>query len=119
METNLKYFLGQVLTILNTDPAQQEKMLIELEQLIQLSAATHLISTLPEGDRQKLNSQLANQPQETHAQYIAEFLTRKFNRDQYLTAINQAVHEVIPEYVATLAQNATPEARDKINQLLQ
>lgn len=119
MVPSLKHFLAQVLDILQAPDERRESMLAELEHLIQFSAATHLISTLPEGDRQKLNGELARQPQENHTAHIAVFITPRFKRDQYLGAVNQAAHEVIPEYVAALARGASSEQKSRIQRLLE
>lgn len=115
---SLKDFLARFLAILNTDPAHLDSMILEVEQLVHLATMAALLKKLPDSLRQTLNQRIAGQEPAEQTRLIAEQLIHTFSQAEYLAAANQALQEIIPEYVARMNQSATAEQKQKIDQLL-
>lgn len=116
---SLKDFLVRFLAILNTNPANLDSMILEVEQLAHLATVTALLKKLPNSLRQTLNQKIAGQEPTKQTRLIAEQLTHTFSQDEYLTAANQTLQEIIPDYIARLAESATPKQRQEIENLIQ
>lgn len=115
---SLQGFLVRILAILDTPPASREAMLLDVEQLLHLATMTVLLKKLPDPARQALNQTIAGKSPQAQAHLIAQQLTHTFSQDGYLAAANQALQEVIPEYLRQLTGSATPEQKQQVDQLV-
>lgn len=109
---SIRTLLDNVLTILHVEnDSQRERMIDELEQVIQTKVMLLSLQEIPRDQRQKLSELSPKEVKDLLQQHIGEAIIQK--------TLAQATEEIIPGYVAELAETATEREKEKIEKLLQ
>lgn len=115
----IKDTLARILTLLEVEPEKHKPMLVEIEQLVQIAAITILIEKIPADTRQHLSQKLASHPPSTQQEIMQDYFKTSGSTNQFIAAANQALQEIIPEYIIHLAQDTTTVQRQEIENLIQ
>lgn len=111
-EISTRELLDHVLEVLDVrDASHRERMIDEVEQFIQVKTMLVSLRKLPAEKQKKFSSLPSSEIESLLQQHIGEA--------EIKTALEKAVDDIVPNYIAELTQTATPEQREKIEKLIE
>ncbi len=103
--------LNQVLTILHVEnESQRERMIDEVEQVIQTKVMLLSLEEIPQEKRQAIAKLSPGE--------IKELLRRHISEDVIKKTLERATEDIVPGYIAELAQGAPQKEQEEIQELL-